>query len=102
VNNRLIWFKSSYSDSEGSDCLEIALEWCKSSYSGTEGGNCLEVALGWRKSSYSDSEGGDCLEVAACPHTIHVRDSKLGSRSPRFAVAGEAWAAFVGYARTGA
>ncbi|MFD5492367.1 DUF397 domain-containing protein [Streptomyces sp. NPDC001812] len=47
------------------------------------------------------SQGGACLEVAPSPHTIHVRDSKLGPRSPRFAVAGGAWAAFVAYARTG-
>ncbi|MEV5989623.1 DUF397 domain-containing protein [Streptomyces sp. NPDC052051] len=78
------------------------LRWFKSSYSGTEGGNCLEVALDWHKSSYSDSEGGACLEVAPCPHTIHVRDSKLGSRSPQFTVASAAWGAFVAYARTGA
>ena len=78
------------------------LTWYKSSYSDSQGGNCLEVALDWRKSSHSDDQGGNCLEVAPCPHTIHVRDSKLGSRSPRFAVAGAAWTAFVAYARTGA
>jgi hypothetical protein len=78
------------------------LSWFKSSYSGTEGGNCLEAALDWRKFSYSDSQGGNCLEVAPCPHTIHVRDSKLGARSPRFAVVQEAWGAFVAFARTGA
>ncbi|MEU5313122.1 DUF397 domain-containing protein [Streptomyces sp. NPDC021562] len=66
MSDRLIWFKSSYSDSEGS--------------------NCLEVALTWRKR----------------PHTVHVRDSKLGSGSPCFAVGGGSWAAFLGYARTGA
>ncbi|MFE9608546.1 DUF397 domain-containing protein [Streptomyces sp. NPDC006012] len=78
------------------------LTWFKSSYSDSEGGNCLEVALDWRKSTYSDSEGGACLEVATSPHTIHIRDSKLGPQSPRFAVAGDTWTAFVGYARTGA
>ncbi|MGJ3560676.1 DUF397 domain-containing protein [Streptomyces sp. INA 01156] len=61
----------------------------------------MSERLTWYKSSYSDSQGGACLEVAP-PHTIHVRDSKLGPRSPRFAVAGGAWAAFVAYARTGA
>ncbi|MFI6930044.1 DUF397 domain-containing protein [Streptomyces sp. NPDC050287] len=54
--------------------------------------------LAWFKSSYSDSQGGECLEVAACPHAIHVRDSKLGARSPRFDVPPDAWAAFVAYA----
>jgi hypothetical protein len=78
------------------------LRWFKSSYSGTEGGACLEVAHDWRKSSYSDSQGGACIEVAPCPHTIHIRDSKLGPRSPRFAVPGAAWAAFVAYASSGA
>ncbi|MFC9468747.1 DUF397 domain-containing protein [Streptomyces coelicoflavus] len=82
--------------------MNTDLRWFKSTYSGTEGGNCLEIALDWRKSSYSDDQGGACLEIAPCPHTVHVRDSKLGLRSPRFVVAGGAWAAFVAYARTGA
>ncbi|MFG3658198.1 DUF397 domain-containing protein [Streptomyces sp. NPDC047706] len=60
--------------------------------------------LTWFKSSYSDSEGSNCLEAALDtePRTIHLRDSKLGARSPQLAVAGDAWAAFVAYARTGA
>ncbi|MGW2131399.1 DUF397 domain-containing protein [Streptomyces coelicoflavus] len=82
--------------------MNTDLRWFKSTYSGTEGGNCLEIALDWRKSSYSDDQGGACLEIAPCPHTVHVRDSKLGPRSPRFAVAQGAWTAFVAYARTGA
>ena len=53
------------------------LAWFKSSYSGSEGGNCIEVAYAWRKSSYSSSEGGDCIEVAAHPAAVHVRDSKV-------------------------
>ncbi|WP_405991852.1 DUF397 domain-containing protein [Streptomyces sp. NBC_00986] len=52
------------------------LRWFKSSYSDGGGGNCVEVALDWRKSSYSDGGGGDCVEIATCPHTIHIRDSK--------------------------
>ncbi|MFE1201876.1 DUF397 domain-containing protein [Streptomyces sp. NPDC058762] len=78
------------------------LTWFKSSYSDSQGGNCLEVALNWRRSSHSDSQGGACVEVAPCPHTIHVRDSKLGPQSPRFVVAGDAWTVFVAYTRTGA
>ncbi|MEU3733940.1 DUF397 domain-containing protein [Streptomyces sp. NPDC033538] len=62
----------------------------------------MTESLTWFKSSYSDSQGGNCLEVARCPHIIHVRDSKLGSQSPRFAVEEAAWGAFVAYARTGA
>ena len=53
------------------------LAWFKSSYSGSEGGNCIEVAYAWRKSSYSSSEGGDCIEVATHPAAIHIRDSKV-------------------------
>jgi hypothetical protein len=50
--------------------------WFKSSYSGSEGGDCLEVAYTWRKSSHSGDEGGNCVEVAAHPAAVHVRDSK--------------------------
>ena len=79
------------------------LAWFKSSYSDSQGGACLEVAYPWRKSSRSNSGGGKCLEVTACPHTVHVRDSKLGDRSPRFGVPAGAWTAFLGYvARDGA
>ncbi|MFJ7267854.1 DUF397 domain-containing protein [Streptomyces sp. NPDC099050] len=72
-----------------------ALTWFKSSYSGSEGGNCLEVAYHWRKSSYSGSEGGDCVEVAAHTAAVHVRDSKV-TEGPVLTVAPAAWAAFVG------
>ncbi|MET9778765.1 DUF397 domain-containing protein [Streptomyces sp. NPDC006367] len=78
------------------------LTWYRTSYSDSQGGACVEVALDWRKSSHGDAEGSNCVEVAPCPHTVHVRDSKLGRRSPRFAVGGDAWTAFVAYARTGA
>ncbi|MGW0205680.1 DUF397 domain-containing protein [Streptomyces sp. NPDC003233] len=72
-----------------------ALQWFKSTYSGSEGGACLEVAVAWRRSSYSGSEGGQCVEVAACPHTIHVRDSKNGpAASPALHLAPATWAAF--------
>lgn len=74
------------------------LAWFKSSYSDSQGGECLEVACTWRKSSYSDDQGSACVEVAPCPHTIHVRDSKLGARSPRFSVSADAWTAFVAHA----
>lgn len=70
------------------------LTWFKSSYSDDEGANCVEVALDWFKSSYSDSQGGNCVEIAACPHTIHIRDSKLGEAGPTFAVPATAWAHF--------
>ncbi|MFP3988441.1 DUF397 domain-containing protein [Streptomyces sp. E11-3] len=58
----------------------------------------MSSELVWFKSSYSSSGGGECIEVATCPHTIHIRDSKLGAQSPQFAVSAPAWAAFVSYA----
>jgi hypothetical protein len=73
------------------------LNWFKSSYSDSEGGQCVEVAMEWRKSSYSGSEGGSCVEIAACPDTIHVRDSK-DITGPVLTVPAAAWDAFVGFA----
>ena len=62
----------------------------------------MSAALSWFKSSYSDDQGGECLEVAythrESSRTVHVRDSKLGARSPRFAVPAEVWNAFLAYA----
>ncbi|MFI5866593.1 DUF397 domain-containing protein [Streptomyces sp. NPDC051546] len=69
-----------------------ALTWFKSSYSGSEGGQCLEVAIAWRKSTYSDGEYAACVEVATCPDTIHVRDSKVQS-GPVLDLTPAAWAA---------
>jgi hypothetical protein len=50
----------------------------------------------WIKSSYSSEEGGECVEVAACPHAIHVRDSKDTAR-PGLAIGQDAWEIFVAY-----
>ncbi|MCX4542316.1 DUF397 domain-containing protein [Streptomyces sp. NBC_01565] len=72
------------------------LRWFKSSYSDSGGADCVEVAYDWHKSSHSDSGGGNCVEVASCPHAVHVRDSK--SLGPTFAVAPTAWADFAGWA----
>ncbi|MFI8267167.1 DUF397 domain-containing protein [Streptomyces rubiginosohelvolus] len=77
--------------------MSSTLRWFKSSYSNASGGECIEVAFDWRTSSYSSSSGGDCVEVAACPHSVHVRDSKV-SDGPAFAVAPDAWSAFVTWA----
>jgi hypothetical protein len=73
------------------------LAWFKSSYSGTEGDNCVEVALEWRKSTYSGTAGDNCIEVAATPATIHVRDSKDTTLTP-LGLHPSAWAAFVPFA----
>ncbi|MCW8218815.1 MULTISPECIES: DUF397 domain-containing protein [Streptomyces] len=69
------------------------LTWFKSSYSDDESA-CLEIAVAWTKSTYSGNEGGDCVEVAACPHAVHVRDSK-DLTVPALTVSPDAWSAFV-------
>ncbi|WP_053688540.1 DUF397 domain-containing protein [Streptomyces sp. WM6372] len=71
------------------------LQWFKSSYSGSEGDDCIEVALSWHKSTYSGSEGDSCVEVAACADAVHIRDSKL-TASPELAVHPATWTAFLG------
>ncbi|MFV8129602.1 DUF397 domain-containing protein [Streptomyces syringium] len=79
--------------------MSNGLLWFKSSYSDDEGGACVEVALAWRKSSHSDDEGGECVEVAALPHTIHVRDSKLGSdgSAPELMLTPRTWTEFISH-----
>ncbi|MGH3312762.1 MAG: DUF397 domain-containing protein [Streptomyces sp.] len=74
--------------------MSAELAWFKSSYSNTDGGNCVEVALSWHKSSYSNSEGGNCVEVATCPHTVHVRDSK-NAGGPQLTFPAPAWETFI-------
>ncbi|MFI8392499.1 DUF397 domain-containing protein [Streptomyces sp. NPDC085540] len=68
----------------------MGVQWRKSSYSGTNGGECVECApLGtaaWRKASSSGTTGGDGL--------VAVRDSK-NPDGPAFTVAPEAFTAFV-------
>ncbi|WP_405890214.1 DUF397 domain-containing protein [Streptomyces sp. NBC_00133] len=73
--------------------MSTALKWFKSSYSGSDGGECIEVAYAWRKSTYSGSDGGDCVEVAAHPAAIHVRDSK-NPDGPMLTLTPATWAAF--------
>ncbi|WP_406189250.1 DUF397 domain-containing protein [Streptomyces anulatus] len=74
--------------------MSSTLRWFTSSYSNASGGNCIEVAFDWHTSSYSSSSGGECIEVAACPHAVHVRDSKVPD-GPAFAVAPDAWSTFL-------
>ncbi|RCH64756.1 DUF397 domain-containing protein [Streptomyces sp. SDr-06] len=71
-----------------------AQKWFKSSYSGSDGGECLEMACTWRKSSYSGSDGGQCVEVAAHPSAIHIRDSK-DPEGPTLTLNPAAWQGFV-------
>ncbi|MFI1221979.1 MULTISPECIES: DUF397 domain-containing protein [unclassified Streptomyces] len=72
----------------------IDLHWFKSSYSNGDGGDCIEVAYHWFKSSYSSDQGGNCVEVAAHPAAVHVRDSKV-TGGPVLTVEPAAWSAFV-------
>ncbi|MET9094533.1 DUF397 domain-containing protein [Streptomyces cyaneofuscatus] len=65
--------------------------WCPAA--GTHSGCFFD----WRKSSYSNKEGGECVGVATCPHTVHIRDSKV-TDGPTFAVAPAAWTAFLDHA----
>ncbi|MBA4860539.1 DUF397 domain-containing protein [Streptomyces sp. PSKA54] len=69
------------------------LTWYKSSYSDNTGGECVEAAFSWLKSSYSDASGGECVEVATTT-AVHIRDSKAPDR-PYLTVSPEAWAAFL-------
>jgi hypothetical protein len=76
--------------------------WRKSSYSGSNGGNCVEIAEVWRKSSYSGGNGGDCVEVArGLPAAVAVRDSK-DPDGPKLIFTVADWAAFTTAIRTGA
>ncbi|WP_338146544.1 DUF397 domain-containing protein [Streptomyces boncukensis] len=76
--------------------------WRKSSYSNKEGGDCVEVAdAAWRKSSYSNQEGGECVEVADnIPGVVPVRDSK-DPQGPVLAFSAPGWAGFVRAVREG-
>jgi hypothetical protein len=83
--------------------------WRKSSYSNQDGGECLEVSddflrnAAWRKSSYSNQDGGQCLEVAddAPTPVVPVRDSKH-REGPALILPASAWTAFVTAVRQGA
>ncbi len=76
--------------------------WRKSSYSASNGGNCVEVAEVWRKSTYSGGNGGNCVEVACTlPSAIAVRDSK-DPDGPKLIFTVADWAAFTESIRVGA
>lgn len=74
------------------------LIWRKSTYSDSGGGECVEVAVEWAKSSYSDSSGGECVEVAAGQVAVHVRDSK-DIAGPTLCLTPHAWHGFLGSLR---
>jgi hypothetical protein len=80
--------------------------WFKSSYSNDQGGNCVEVAhladgAGWFKSSYSNDQGGACVEAGRLDGgAMAVRDSK-DPQGPALVFTAEAWAAFTAAVRDG-
>ena len=55
--------------------MATPVRWRKSSYSDGNGGNCVELAQ-WRKSTYSNGNGGECVELSVQPVLTAVRDSK--------------------------
>jgi hypothetical protein len=48
----------------------------------------------WRKSTYSDGTG-NCVEVGSGDHSIAVRDTKQGRRSPSLTFTEAAWRRFL-------
>jgi hypothetical protein len=71
-------------------------DWRKSSYSNGNQGNCIEVAFaGWRKSSYSNGGQGNCIEVASDDGRVGVRDSKQHGQGPVLEFAAADWATFL-------
>lgn len=81
--------------------------WRKSSYSNPDGGNCLEIAERfpgaalWRKSSYSNPDDGDCVEVAdGLTGIVPVRDSKT-PHGPAVLFGARAWSAFISHVTKG-
>ncbi|SFY50946.1 DUF397 domain-containing protein [Streptomyces sp. F-1] len=76
------WFKSSYSNGEGGECVEVTYDFLRDA--------------SWFKSSYSNGEGGSCVEVAdGFPGVVPVRDSKVAD-GPALVIGAAAWTEFVG------
>jgi len=66
------------------------ITWRTSSFSESNGGNCVEVGAAWRKSSFSNAAGGDCVEVGPTADAVLVRDTKNRSAGT-LAFAATAW-----------
>ncbi|MFF7351402.1 DUF397 domain-containing protein [Streptomyces filipinensis] len=76
------WRKSSHSDGNGGDCVEVAHD--------------FPGAARWRKSTYSNGEGGNCVEVAdGVPGVVPVRDSKVPGGAV-LVIGASAWTEFIG------
>ncbi|NKZ06838.1 DUF397 domain-containing protein [Actinomadura latina] len=81
--------------------MSNGLRWRKSTRSDNQGGDCVEVAAAtvelWRKASRSENQGGHCVELAevGCVCEEHgsmvgVRDSK-DPDGPMLAFSPSAW-----------
>ncbi|MFJ9414165.1 DUF397 domain-containing protein [Streptomyces sp. NPDC101227] len=84
------------------------VQWRKSSYSDHNGGDCIEVghdfpgAVRWRKSSYSSGASDNCVEVRDdIPGVVPVRDSK-DPHGPALVIPAAGWTAFVTSVKNGA
>ena len=76
-----LWFKSSYSNGDGGECVEVASD--------------FPGAALWRKSTYCSEAEDACLEVADnIPGLVPVRDSKA-PQGPALILTATAWAPFV-------
>ncbi|MEE1773601.1 DUF397 domain-containing protein [Streptomyces sp. JV185] len=49
------------------------------------------------KSSRGSDGGGECIEAAACPHSVHIRDSRV-PEGPSFALVPDARSTFLTWA----
>jgi hypothetical protein len=65
--------------------------WRKSSFSNPNGNECVEVA--WRKSSFSEPNGNECVEVAFSQVVVGLRDSK-NPEGPKLNFGHSPWLAF--------
>jgi hypothetical protein len=71
----------------------MEMAWRKSSYSNVNGGDCVEVGV-WRKSSNSSGNGGNCVQTATVGAAVAVRDTKNGGHGPVLHFPPAAWAQF--------
>ena len=79
-------------------------QWFKSSYSNDHGGNCIEGAhldAEWFKSSHSNDHGGECVEGAFLKDgAMAVRDSK-DPQGPALVFTVDAWRSFTAAVKRG-
>ncbi|MET9292374.1 DUF397 domain-containing protein [Streptomyces sp. NPDC003077] len=101
------WRKSSYSGSEGDNCVEVAIhanavhirdsknaDMNQLTFPNAAWTNFIEHATGaWRKSSYSGGGGDNCVEVAVTRAYVRVRDSK-DEQIDQLTLSHIAWAEF--------